>query len=71
MDPNGKLVYSSFNANDFTLLFWIAMAVIAVGIAIFNLRYIEKRYDEVLYITFAGGINYTLTIDFYLSMQWR
>lgn len=71
VDENGNSVFSKFNANDFTFLFWSLIALTVIVISIFNMRKIEKLNYKVLYLLSIIAISIFLVLTFSASMQWK
>ena len=71
LDEQGNEIISSFNANDFTLIFWIVAAVVVIIISLFNMRNLAKWYSKLAYILLIAGGSVFLAFKFHTLMQWR
>lgn len=71
VDPNGNMIKSSFNANDFTLSFWGVIACIVIVISLFNTKHINKWSLKALYILLIATISIIIAILFSYSMLWE
>lgn len=60
-----------FNANAFTLVFWICVAAAVLGLSLRRARRMETRGTRVLYLLFMLTVCLMLVGIWYLSMQWR
>ena len=71
IDENGNAVFSKFNANDFTFLFWSLIALAVIIISAFNMRKIGKLNYKMLYSLSFIAICIFLVLTFCASMQWN
>ena len=71
IDEFGNLVPNSFNANDFTRLFWTGIALIVLLLSFFAMKYLHKRYWKVLYILSILFISLFFIYFFSIFMQWN
>ena len=62
---------AAFNANHFTLLFWVIVALTIIVISLFQMRAIERplrRFGYLTLITLTSGVT---VYWFYHLMLWR
>ena len=71
LDKDGHLITHSFNANDFTTLFWSVLSIIVIGISIFSIRKIGKWYFKFLYLLLIALICLFFSFIFTKSMMWE
>ncbi len=62
---------NAFNANGFTLVFWLCVAAVVLGFSLFQARRMETRGIRLLYLLFMLTVCLILVGVWYLSMQWR
>lgn len=70
IDEYGNVIISSFNANDFTRLFWAVIALIVLIISLFAMKHIHKGHLKALYILSILCICFFFIYFFSLFMQW-
>jgi len=71
IDEHGNMIANSFNANDFTLIFWNIIALIVIAISLFNMRNFTKWHYKLIYILLITAVSFFIAISFYYSMQWN
>ncbi len=73
VDEFGNAVYSNFNANDFTDLFWSFIAVCVTAISVFLSKRIskDKMWLRVLYIAGMLLISLLIAYQFSQTMRWK
>lgn len=69
-DEYGNEITRVFNANDFTMCFWICIAGVVTLLSIFNLKLLEKWHWKVLYLLFIAAVSIFIALKFYYSMHW-
>lgn len=71
-DELGEIV-PSFNANDFTEIFWLFISVCVTGISVFLSRKIpkEKMWLRVIYVIGMLVVSLVMTYQFCQMMMWR
>lgn len=72
-DEFGNIVENNFNANDFTVLFWLFISVCVTVISVFLSKRIskEKMWLRVLYIASILVVSLLITYQFYQIMMWN
>jgi len=71
LGPQGEIIESGFNANNFTLIFWGATALSVIIISLFNMKQLTKWYYKLIYIALIAAGSTFVALQFYYSMQWR
>ena len=73
MDEYGNMIYSDFNANDFTALFWLFVSACVTVISVFLSMKIpkEKMCLRVLYIVGMLAVSLLTTYQFCQIMMWN
>ena len=73
MDEYGNMIYSDFNANDFTALFWLFVSACVTVISVFLSMKIpkEKMWLRVLYIVGMFAVSLLITYQFCQIMMWN
>ncbi len=73
VDEYGNMVEKSFNANDFTMIFWLCIAVIATIISCFTARSIPKDrwYLRVIYVVLLLALSLFFAYAARSSMMWK
>ena len=71
IDEHGSMIINSFNANDFTLIFWNVIVLIVISISLFNMRNLSKWYYKLIYILLIAAGSFFIAIKFCNSMQWK
>lgn len=73
VDEYGNMIYSNFNANDFTALFWLFVSACVIAISVFLSRRIpkEKMYFRVLYIVCMLAVSLVISYQFCQIMKWK
>jgi len=66
-------VVSTFNANDFTALFWFLISVCVTVISVFFSKRIpkEKKWLRILYVAGMLAVSLFISYYFYLLMMWN
>ena len=70
-DENGQAFENTFNANSFTSLFWNFIALVVIGISLFNMKHLTKWYYKVIYMMLIIAGSIFVAFRFYYSMQWN
>ena len=72
LDAEGNMVENNFNANDFTLLFWFCISIIATVLsAVFSKNISEdKKWLRVLYVIGILVVSLFISYSFYQVMMW-
>ena len=70
LDEQGNEIINNFNANDFTRIFWLAMALIVIAISLFNMRNFAKWHSKLIYILLIAAGSIFLAFEFIRLMQW-
>lgn len=68
---DGTAVYSSFNANDFTALFWAIIALISIIGSFFSLKHFPQKNIGGFYILIVIFLSTLLAYQFTASMVWK
>ena len=73
LDAYGNMVENRFNANDFTLLFWlfIALCVTVIGACLSRKIWGEKKWLRIAYIVGVFFISLFVAFAFYRMMMWN
>ena len=73
VDAAGNLYEPVFNANDFTLCFWLLVTAGVTGVAVWLSHRISRRrwWLRWLYVVGMLGVSLELTRTFYFMMQWN
>lgn len=71
VDEQGIVMENRFNANDFTLLFWTGIALIVVGVSVFQCRKIKTWPTRLLYLAANLLLSILFVWNFIRFMQWR
>ena len=72
LDAEGNMVENHFNANDFTLLFWLFVSVVTTILsAIFSKNILkDKKWLRILYVIGTLLISFFISYNFYRMMLW-
>ena len=72
LDEFGNMITNSFNANDFTAIFWTVIALVATALSVFFSKQIPKedRSLRVLYIAGTFIVSLMLAYLFSRIMAW-
>ena len=72
LDAEGNMVENHFNANDFTLLFWLFVSVVTTILsAIFSKNILkDKKWLRILYVIGTLLISLFISYNFYRMMLW-
>lgn len=72
VDASGQIVYSNFNANDFTALFWYFITACVTAISVFTSKRIpkEKMWLRILYIVCMFAVSLLISHKFCQMMLW-
>ena len=72
LDAEGNMVENHFNANDFTLLFWLFVSVVATILSvIFSKKTLQdKKWLRVLYVIGTLVVSLFISYSFYQMMMW-
>ena len=74
VDELGNIYEPSFNANDFTALFWLFISAVATFISfVFSGKTFlkEKTWARVLYVVVVAVLSVFISYSFYRSMMWN
>ena len=73
IDENGEMIESYFNANDFTTLFWLFVAIASTIGSIFLAKLIphEKFWLRIVYIVATLAISLFIAYTFRQGMMWN
>jgi hypothetical protein len=73
VDEYGNMIYSNFNANDFTALFWLFISACVIAISVFLSRRIpkQKMSFRVLYIVCMLAVSLLISYQFCQMMMWK
>ena len=73
IDENGEMIHSYFNANDFTTLFWLAVAILSTVGSVFLSKLIprEKIWLRAVYIAAILAISLFTAYTFRQRMMWN
>lgn len=74
VDELGNIYEPSFNANDFTALFWLFVSAVATVVSIFisgKTFLKEKRWVRAVYAVAVAVMSLFISYDLYLSMMWN
>ena len=73
LDEFGNMVEKSFNANDFTALFWLFISVCVTVVSVLLSKRIsrEKLWLRVLYIIGMFLVSLSITFLFHQMMMWN
>ena len=72
LDAEGNMVENHFNANDFTLLFWFGISVLATVLSVVLSKNMAKDrvWLRVLYVVGTLLISLLISYQFYQMMMW-
>lgn len=72
IDEFGNIIRSSFNANDFTSVFWLFISVCATVAAVFISKKILKYrvWFRVIYIIGVATTSLFISYQLYQAMMW-
>lgn len=73
VDEFGNIIHSYFNANDFTTLFWLFIALCATVIAVFLSKRIpkEKMWLKILYVACILLVSLLLAYTLRQMLLWN
>lgn len=71
LDEAGNMLPNQFNANDFTALFWLFVALCATVIAFFLSKKLNKLWARMLYLAGVFTASLLLAYQFSQSMMWN
>lgn len=73
IDVNGNIINSYFNANDFTLLFWLFISICSTILSIFLSKKLLKTkiLIRIIYVIVIFIISLTLSYLLFRLMMWR
>ena len=72
LDEWGNMVENNFNANDFTLIFWLFVSLCATVMAMFvSKKYCHRIWFRVLYIVGIFLSSVVITYALYQTMMWN
>ena len=72
LDEWGNMVENNFNANDFTLIFWLFVSLCATVMAMFvSKKYCYRIWFRVLYIVGIFLSSVVITYALYQMMMWN
>jgi len=67
----GDLVTRYFSANHFTLVYFVLLSLLSVGVALYVNKFIYRRGFKILYCLFVGIAVVAMFIYFYPMLLWR
>ena len=70
----GEIIHPTFNANDFTLLFWLFISVCVTAISVFlSIRTIpsDKKRRRVIYVVGMFAVSLLISYRFLQLMMWN
>ncbi len=70
LDAQGNLVKNTFNANAFTLAFWLVIALVVIAISLYNMRSFTKWYHKLIYISLISAGSVFIAYRFYSALMW-
>ena len=72
LDEMGELVQPDFNANDFTALFWLIIALCVIIASVFHSKRIPKAktWLRIVYLIAMIGISLLIANKFSRMMMW-
>ena len=72
LDEWGNMVENNFNANDFTLIFWLFVSLCATVMAVFvSKKHCHRIWLRVLYIVGIFLSAVVITYALYQTMMWN
>ena len=73
IDEYGNAVYSAFNANDFTALFWLAVCFGAAGVAFVIGKKLpcQKKWLRLIYVAAVFLVALVIRRAFCQMMMWK
>ena len=73
VDEYGNMIYSNFNANDFTEFFWLFVSACVIAISVFLSRRIpkQKMWLRVMYIVCMLVLSLLISYQFCQIMKWK
>lgn len=70
-DAAGNIIHSYFNANDFTLLFWLFITLCALVVAFFLSKGVLKKWGRAAYLFAILILSLGITYIFYQLLMWN
>ena len=72
LDEWGNMVENNFNANDFTIIFWLFISLCATALAmLFSKKVLaNKTWHRVLYVGGIFVLSVVITYLLYQAMMW-
>ena len=70
----GEMIYPKFNANDFTLLFWLVVSVCITVISVFlSIKKIpsDKKWLRIIYVVSMFVISVIISYGLYQLTMWN
>jgi len=70
----GEIIHPQFNANDFTMLFWLFVSICVTAISVFlSIKKIpsSKKWLRAIYIVAMFAVSIFITYNFYQLMMWN
>ncbi len=72
LDEAGNMIHSYFNANDFTLLFWLFISLCATVIAGFLSKRIDRpKWLRFVYVAAVFALSVFVSYQLFQSMMWN
>ena len=70
----GEMIYPKFNANDFTLLFWLVVSVCITVISVFlSIKKIpsNKKWLRIIYVVSMFAVSVIISYGLYQLTMWN
>lgn len=71
VDEFGNIIPNDFNANDFTRIFWSAVALCTVGISFFTSKGVLKTLWRIVYMIAVFAVSLFVAAEFCEMMMWQ
>ena len=71
IDDAGNIIENSFNANDFTLIFWNVIALGVVAASLFLMKKLPKIWMRVVYVLLMVAVSVWIALNLSYLMQWN
>ena len=71
VDESGEMIYNSFNANDFTRIFWFVIAMIVTVLSwLLSKNILKKKWVRAMYTVGMLAVSLVVMCWFVRSMMW-